>query len=113
MSTLPRSTPSEQGVDAAGLLAFVEAVEALPGSDLHGLVVLRHGHVVAQRPLGAVHLGAAAPSLLPSREFTSTALGLAVDEGLVGLDDLVSDHLPRPVRDRHGRAHPLACGCGT
>ena len=45
---LPRSSPAAQEVDPAALLAFVEAVDADPDIELHGLVVLRHGHVVAE-----------------------------------------------------------------
>ena len=53
--TLPRSTPSAQGVDATGILAFVDAAER-DDLGLHSLMVVRHGHVVAEgwwRPYAA------------------------------------------------------------
>ena len=78
--TLPRSTPSAQGVDAAGILAFVDAAER-DNLGLHSLMVVRHGHVVAEgwwRPYAAdrVHL---AYSL--SKTVTATAVGFLVAGG--------------------------------
>ncbi|GAA5026494.1 hypothetical protein GCM10023258_20300 [Terrabacter aeriphilus] len=97
--TLPRSTPSAQGVDAAGLLAFVDAIERA-GLDPHSLMVVRHGHVVAEgwwRPYAAdrVHL---AYSL--SKTVTATAVGFLVDEGRLSLDDRVLEHFPELDRAR-------------
>lgn len=91
---LPRSTPSAQGVAASGVTAFVDALEQHPGIDPHGVMLVRHGHVVAEgwwAPYSAdrVHL---LYSL--SKTFMSTAVGFAVQEGLLSLDDAVADHFP-------------------
>ncbi|WP_076264113.1 serine hydrolase domain-containing protein [Intrasporangium flavum] len=91
--TLPRSTPHAQDVDASGLLAFVDAVEA-GHLGLHSLMVVRHGHVVAEgwwRPYSAdrVHL---AYSL--SKTLTATAVGFLVQEGRLSLEDRVLDLFP-------------------
>jgi len=91
---LPRSTPSAQGIDAAGIEAFLDAVEAAAGVELHSLMVLRHGHVVAQgwwRPFTAhrVHL---LYSL--SKSFASAAAGFAVAEGLLDYDATVLSYFP-------------------
>ena len=109
--TLPRSTPSAQGIDAAGLLAFVDAAES-GGLGLHSLMVARHGHVVAQgwwRPYAAerVHL---AYSL--SKTVTATAVGFLVQEGRLSVEDRVLDHFP----EIDGAAVPPAgttCGSST
>ncbi len=90
---LPRSRPSDQNVDAQGLLDFLDAIER-SGIELHSLMVLRHGAVVAEgwwEPYRAdlVHL---LYSL--SKSFTSTAVGIAEGEGLLSVDDLVLDHFP-------------------
>ena len=91
---LPASSPSAQGVDARGIDAFLDALEGAGEVDPHSLMVVRHGHVVAAgwwapHTADRVHL---LYSL--SKSFTATALGLAVDEGLVGLDDTVLSHFP-------------------
>ncbi|GID93107.1 serine hydrolase domain-containing protein [Amorphoplanes digitatis] len=94
MTSLPRSTPAAQGVDANGIDAFVAALGRAPNIEPHGLMVLRHGHVVAERwwhPYGP-----GTPHLLYSlsKAFASTALGFAVAEGLVDLDATVLSYLP-------------------
>jgi len=91
---LPVSTPSAQGVDARGISALVDALEAEAGVEPHSLVVLRHGHVVAQGWWAP--FTAASPHLLYSlsKSFTSMATGIAVAEGLLGLDDPVLSHFP-------------------
>ncbi|HEY0374027.1 MAG TPA: serine hydrolase [Amnibacterium sp.] len=91
---LPSSTPSAEGVDAAGIGRFLDALESLPGTQPHGVVLLRHGKVVAEgwwAPFTPERL-----HLLYSlsKTFTSTALGFALAEGLVGLDDPIVEHFP-------------------
>jgi CubicO group peptidase (beta-lactamase class C family) len=83
-----------QGVDPAGVLAFVDAVDADPSVELHGLMVLRHGYVVSEG-WWAPHTSERTRLLYSlSKSFTSTALAFAVDEGLVDLDDTVLQHFP-------------------
>ncbi|HEX5917722.1 MAG TPA: serine hydrolase, partial [Nocardioides sp.] len=94
MHHLPRATPMSQGVDPAGVLAFVDAVDDDPSVELHGLMVLRHGYVVAEG-WWAPHTAERTRLLYSlSKSFTSTALAFAVDEGLVDLDDTVLQHFP-------------------
>ena len=91
---LPRSAPAEQDVEAAGVLALLDALEAADGIEMHSLMVLRHGTVVAEgwwAPYTAER-----PHLLYSlsKSFTSTAAGFAVAEGLLDLDDTVLSYFP-------------------
>ena len=93
-TTLPRSTPSAQDVDARGILSFLDELDAAADVETHSLMLLRHGVVVAEgwwAPYGPDR-----PHLLYSlsKSFTSTALGFAVAEGLVRLDDTVLSHFP-------------------
>jgi CubicO group peptidase (beta-lactamase class C family) len=94
VTSLPRSTPAEQGVDPAGIEAMVAALAPLSEVELHSLMVVRHGHVVAEgwwEPYRRED-----PHLLYSlsKSFTSTAIGLAVAEGLVDLDATVLSYFP-------------------
>src|SRR5689334_20541067 len=91
---LPHSTPSAEGVDAAGLERFLDAIDGSPQLELHGLVLLRHGTVIAEgwwAPYSAdrVHL---LYSL--SKSFTATAAGFAVAEGILDLDAPVVSYFP-------------------
>jgi CubicO group peptidase (beta-lactamase class C family) len=96
---LPRSRPADQHVDPAAVLAFLDAAEADPAVELHGLMVLRHGRVVAEG-CWAPHTADRTRLLYSlSKSFTSTALGFAVQEGLAGLDDTVISHFPEFAGD--------------
>jgi CubicO group peptidase (beta-lactamase class C family) len=91
---LALSTPADQGVSAQGIEAFLDAVESTPGVEPHSLMILRHGYVIAAGwwwpyTPERVHLLYAL-----SKSFTSTAAGLAVADGLIGLDDSVIAYFP-------------------
>jgi CubicO group peptidase (beta-lactamase class C family) len=117
--SLPRSTPSAHFVDAAGITAFLDALEAAPHIEPHSLMLLRNGHVLAEgwwAPYTAdrVHL---LYSL--SKSFTSTAVAFAVEEGLLSLDDTVLSHFPEfdaDITDPRSRSmlvrHVLAMSSG-
>ena len=92
-SALPRSTPEAQGVDSAGIREFIEAANAQVNS-MHSFMLVRHGHVVAEawwQPESAEK-----PHVLwsLSKSFTSTAVGLAVAEGKLSIDDPVLKFFP-------------------
>jgi CubicO group peptidase (beta-lactamase class C family) len=106
-SSLPRSRPADRGVDPAALLRLVEALDTDPEVELHSLMVLRHGHVVAEG-WWAPHTPERTRLVYSlSKSFTATALGFALEEGLLGLDDPVVDHfaeLADDIVDRRSRA---------
>src|SRR5690349_4332595 len=93
-SSLPRSTPADQQVDPAAILAFLDAMDERPDIEMHSLMVVRHGHVVAEGWWAPYSAGR--PHLLYSlsKSFTSTAAAFAQAEGLLDLDDAVIDHFP-------------------
>lgn len=71
----------DQRLDPAAVLAFVDAVDADPAVELHSLMVVRHGHVVAEG-WWAPHTPERPRQLYSlSKSFTSTALGFALGEG--------------------------------
>ncbi|MDX9953006.1 MAG: serine hydrolase [Anaerolineae bacterium] len=96
---LPRSTPEAQGIPSEALLAFVEAAER-EACGLHSLMLLRHGQVIAEgwwAPASAER-----PHMLfsLSKSFTSTAVGLAIAEGRLNLDDAVPNFFPKDLPKR-------------
>jgi CubicO group peptidase (beta-lactamase class C family) len=90
---LPRSSPEAQGVSAPAVLAFVEAADKGVES-LHSFMLVRHGHVVAEGWWSPYT--AESPHMLfsLSKSFTSTAVGLAVAEGKLSVDDPVLKFFP-------------------
>lgn len=99
---LPRATPESQGVASEGVRAFVEGVEKRVGG-LHSFMLLRHGQVVAEAwwtPYAPQH-----PHVLfsLSKSFTSTAVGLAISDGILSVEAPVASFyrkdLPAKVSD--------------
>ncbi|MGW6498586.1 serine hydrolase domain-containing protein [Nonomuraea angiospora] len=93
---LPRSTPAASGVSSRSITALLDRLEAR-SVECHSIMVVRHGHVVAEgwwAPYSAER-----PHLLYSltKSFTSVAVGLAIADGLLSLDDRVVDVLPDHV----------------
>src|ERR1700756_5958546 len=98
-SSLPRSTPADQDVDPAAILGFLDAVEQRPDIEMHSLMVVRHGQVVAEGWWAPYN--AELPQLLYSlsKSFTSTAAAFAQAEGLLDLDDTVISPFPEFAAD--------------
>jgi CubicO group peptidase (beta-lactamase class C family) len=96
---LPRTTPESMGVPSAALLTFVEAANATI-HELHGFMLLRHGSVIAEgwwAPYAPQHR-----HILFSltKSFTSTAVGMAVAEGRLSIDDPVLSFFPEDAPKR-------------
>jgi CubicO group peptidase (beta-lactamase class C family) len=87
-SQLPRSLPELQGVASSGILNFVSAVEAAK-LNLHSLMVLRHGKVLAEGWWAPYAPGLKHTLYSLSKSFTSSAIGFAVDAGKLTVDDKV------------------------
>ncbi|MFI2436044.1 serine hydrolase domain-containing protein [Streptomyces sp. NPDC018693] len=105
--TLPSSTPAAQGVDASDVLAFLDAVEAAHGIAPHSLTVLRHDRLVASGWWAPYTPERRRLVYSVSKSFTATAAGIAVDEGLIGLDDPVISYFPEldaEITDPRSRA---------
>ena len=90
---LPRSSAEAQGVSSGALLAFVDRVER-EVEELHSLMVVRHGQVVAEGWWSPYAPDRPHQMYSLSKSFTATAVGLAAGEGLLSLDDRVVDFFP-------------------
>lgn len=90
---LEKSTPEAEGISSAAIEGFLDKVkESL--DELHSFMLLRHGRVVAEgwwKPYGPNE-----PHILfsLSKSFTSTAIGFAITEGKIRLDDTVLSFFP-------------------
>jgi CubicO group peptidase (beta-lactamase class C family) len=90
---LPRSRPEAQGVSPAGILAFVDEASHKIDS-LHSFMLVRHGHVVAECWWDPYTAKSRHELYSLSKSFTSTAVGLAIAEGKISLDDPVLKFFP-------------------
>lgn len=99
---LPRSTPEAQGIATSAVEAFLDEVQDTIHY-LHSMMLLRHGHVVAEGWWSPYAPDVPHMLYSLSKSFTSSAVGLAVDEGLLSIDDSVlsffPDETPETVSD--------------
>ncbi|ONI78246.1 serine hydrolase [Kribbella sp. ALI-6-A] len=103
---LPRTTPAAAGVSSRAIVKLLDELAA-EGVECHSLMIVRRGQVVAEgwwAPYSADR-----PHLVYSltKSFSSVAVGLAVADGLLSLDDRVvdvlPDHLPADLPDQARR----------
>jgi len=93
---LPRSTPEEQGVSSAGILAFLEGIEKSQ-HEFHSFMVVRNGHVIAEGWWSPYRATANHTLYSLSKTFTSTAVGFAVSEGKFSVNDDVTSFFPNDL----------------
>jgi CubicO group peptidase (beta-lactamase class C family) len=86
-----QAAPESQGLDAAQLDAAVEYLGRNSGPDgVKELVIVRNGHLVWKgSDIDKVHGVWSA-----TKSFTSTVLGLLIDDGKATLDTRAKDHVP-------------------
>ena len=90
---LPRSTPEEQGVSSELVKSFVNSLARLPDVDVHHLMILRHGKVISEHHAAPYRATDLHTLYSASKTVTGLAVGLAVDDGLLTVDDKVSKYL--------------------
>lgn len=95
-SMLAQSTPEAQGIPTSSILAFIDAVEEA-NLELHSMILTRHGHAVAKGWWSPY--AAELPHVLfsLSKSFASSAVGMAVAEGLLTVEDRVVDFFPEDL----------------
>ena len=89
---LPRSMPEAQGISSQAVLDYVEAADKV--NTQHSFMIVRHGHVICEgwwKPEAADK-----PHVLNSvsKSFNATAIGLAIEDGKLSLDDPVLKFFP-------------------
>ncbi len=87
-------TPEEVGISSEKMLELLREIKQ---TECHGFMVIRHGKVAVQwfkKPYSAVEPHA---MYSVSKSITAIAIGFAVCEGLISLDDKVADYFPEAV----------------
>ena len=104
---LPRSAPEKQGVSSPALLGFIDEAEAKINA-LHSVMIVRRGHVIAEGWWAPYAAEEPHQMFSLSKSFTSTAVGLAVAEGKLSVDDPVLKFFPEEAP-----AKPSTAACQT
>jgi CubicO group peptidase (beta-lactamase class C family) len=103
-SSLPRSTPEAQGVPSSAILAFIDAADKNIEA-MHSFMLVRHGHVVAEGWWSPYSADSPHALYSLSKSFTSTAVGLAVAEGKLSVDDEVLKFFPEDAPEKPSKNH--------
>ena len=90
---LPRSAPEAQGISSAALLEFINQADRQIET-MNSIIIVRHGHVVAEGYWSPYDASTRHALYSLTKSFTSTAVGLAVAEGKLTIDDLVLPLFP-------------------
>lgn len=90
---LTRSSPAAEGIDDAAILNFVEALSTELGAP-HSMMLLVHGKVIAEGWWTPFVPDAQHMLFSVSKSFTSTAIGLLIDEGRLSVESRVIELLP-------------------
>jgi CubicO group peptidase (beta-lactamase class C family) len=93
---LPRSTPEAQGVSSPKIVEFLDAL-AQSSHEFHSFMMVRHGHVVAEGWWSPYRADLNHMLYSLSKSFTSTAVGFAVLEGRLKVDDAVISLFPNDL----------------
>ena len=91
--SLPRSDPESQGVSSPALLELTNCLdERFDG--IHSLMIVRNGKIITEGWWAPYDAQQNHVLYSLSKSFTSTAVGLAVAEGKLDIDDRVLDYFP-------------------
>ncbi len=92
--SIPRaSSPKEVGVSTKVVSEFIKDAKQA-GLEYHSLMVIRHGQVAVEWYNEPYNKDSAQSVYSVSKSFTSTAIGFAINEGLITLDTKVTDLFP-------------------
>lgn len=91
---LPRAkSPEEVGVSSRAIEKFLDYIKT-EELEFHSFMVVRHGKVAAEWYNEPYNAQATHAMYSVSKSFSATAIGFAVSEGLISLDDKVLDFFP-------------------
>jgi CubicO group peptidase (beta-lactamase class C family) len=96
IKALPRSDPEKEKIDAQAITKYLQAVKESE-QDLHSLMILRNGKVVFEEWFGENAANKTHILYSVSKTFTATAIGFAVQEGLLNVTDKVISFFPEQL----------------
>ncbi|MDO4511089.1 MAG: serine hydrolase [Bacteroidales bacterium] len=101
--SLQRSTPAAEGVEAKAVTAFFDSLMHITDTEMHHVMVLRHGKVIGELHPAPFHGRDGHTLYSESKTFTAIAVGLCVDDNLLRVTDRIitffPDKLPSPVSE--------------
>lgn len=88
---LPTDRPETQGVSSRQIAGFLQALSKDPTLNMHSVLILRHGRILCRAAFGAQPLDLPRQTYSACKSITALAVGLAMDDGLLHRDDLITE----------------------
>src|SRR5947199_6533420 len=95
---LPLSIPEAEGVSSEGITNFLNAADT-GKTEFHSFMMLRHGKVIAQGWWNPYSANLKHTMYSCSKSFTATAIGFAVSENRLSVNDKVISFFPDALPD--------------
>ena len=97
-NTLPISVPEAEGVSSRGIITFLDSA-VKSQNEFHSFMFLRHGKVIAEGWWNPYRPDLKHTLYSTSKSFTSTAVGFAVSEKKLNVNDKVISFFPEFLPD--------------
>lgn len=91
-----RATPESQGVSSEYIGKFLKALADSPSANPHHVILLRRGKIIAECSYAPYVNGMWHITHSMCKSLTGMAVGLAVDDGKLSLDEKLVDIFPMP-----------------
>ena len=88
-----KSTPEAEGISSLAIIKFLDALEKT-GAEMHGFVFIKNGKLISENYWHPYNANAEHTMYSASKSFTSTAIGLASDEGKLNITEKLVDIYP-------------------
>lgn len=99
LNIIPRSTPAQEGVDAQAVVRFYNALLSLNKTEIHHVVVMRHGKVISELHPAPFRAQDSHTLYSESKTFCCMAVGLCVDDNRLRVTDRVASFFPELLPD--------------
>mgnify|MGYP000635286003 FL=1 len=98
-NTISRSNPAQEGVEAKAVLQLYTLLMSLEKTEIHHVVVMRHGKVISELHPAPFRAIDAHTLYSASKTFCSMAVGLCVDDNRLRVTDRVATFFPEFLPD--------------
>ena len=96
---LPRTSPEAQGIRSEKVIELLDSLTSIPQTEIHSLTLLRHGNIIAQTAIAPFVPEDQHELFSVSKTFTAAAVGLAIADNRLRLDDRLGAIIPEALPD--------------
>lgn len=104
INELPRVTPESVGISSKVIANYFDSVMSLKDTEIHSVLLMRHGKVIGEIHPSPFKAEYGHTLFSASKTFTCAAIGIAIKENLLRIDDRLAiffpDLLPEKVSSR-------------